>query len=323
MAYVPGSSRPPAALTDRALAWRLGAVPIAGIGVRFRLRPLEPGSWPTNVEAVADYVDREGTAGRLVFPVPVVHVAAPTPTPTPPPTATPTPSPSASAPPTATATPTPSEVARPGRLFLPVVLDEACDPKAVSADIALVLDASTSMLQTTASGRTKLAAATEAAGTFLDRIDLSKDQAAVVVFHSEAVLLGPLTSDRARLDAALGAIRVQPQSRIDRGIAVAADELRSVRHRPTSRTAMIVLTDGRANPSTPHDAVVEAERAKAAGVTVFTIGLGDDLDLEALRAMASRPEYFFLSPTGDDLERIYAEIAVIIPCPPEGFWGRR
>lgn len=321
MEYVPGSSRPSAAVSDRALAWRLGAVPIAGVGVRFRLRPLEAGSWPTNVEAVADYVDREGTAGRLVFPVPVVHVAAPTPTPTALPTATATPSPSASAPPTATATHT--AVANTYRLFLPLALDEACDPKAVSADIALVLDASTSMLQATGSGRTKLAAATEAAGTFLDRIDLATDQAAVVVFHSEALLLAPLTSDRARLDAALGAIRVQPQSRIDRGIAVAADEIRSARHRPTSRTAMIVLTDGRANPSTPHDAVVEAERAKAAGVTVFTIGLGDDLDLEALRAMASRPEYFYRSPTGDDLEQIYAEIADYIPCPPEGFWGRR
>lgn len=56
---------------------------------------------------------------------------------------------------------------------------------------------------------------------------------------------------------------------------------------------------------------------------VYTIGLGDDLDLEALEAMASRPSFFFRAPDAEDLAAIYASIAVDVPCPAARFWGGR
>jgi hypothetical protein len=85
---------------------------------------------------------------------------------------------------------------------------------------------------------------------------------------------------------------------------------------------MIVLTDGKSNPIGPDEAVAEAGLAKADGITMFTIGLGrpDDLDAEALSAMASRPGYRYLTPDADDLAEIYAQIARSIPCPGERFW---
>jgi hypothetical protein len=86
---------------------------------------------------------------------------------------------------------------------------------------------------------------------------------------------------------------------------------------------MIVLTDGRANPVPVEVALAEARQAKAAGVALFTIGLGADLDFEALAAMASRPEFFYAAPDGEALAGIYRGIAVAIPCAPEQFWGRR
>jgi hypothetical protein len=61
----------------------------------------------------------------------------------------------------------------------------------------------------------------------------------------------------------------------------------------------------------------------AAGVTVFTIGLGSELERDALRSMASRPRDFYEAPDGEDLAAIYAQIAVEIPCPPSRWWGRR
>ena len=85
----------------------------------------------------------------------------------------------------------------------------------------------------------------------------------------------------------------------------------------------VVLTDGRANPSTPSDAVREALLAKSLGITVFTIGLGEDLDFDALRDMASTPDAFYHSPTAQDLAAIYEGIPGRIPCPPETFWGGR
>jgi hypothetical protein len=86
---------------------------------------------------------------------------------------------------------------------------------------------------------------------------------------------------------------------------------------------MIVLTDGRANPVPVDVAVAEATRTKDAGVTLFTIGLGADLDFAALTAMASRPAFFYSAPDGEALAEIHRGIAVAIPCPVGVFWGRR
>jgi uncharacterized DUF497 family protein len=86
---------------------------------------------------------------------------------------------------------------------------------------------------------------------------------------------------------------------------------------------MVVLTDGRANPVPISAAEDEAARAKGAGVVLFTVGLGHDLDTEALARMASRPGYFHLAADAEALVRIYRAIAVAIPCPSNAFWGRR
>ncbi len=69
--------------------------------------------------------------------------------------------------------------------------------------------------------------------------------------------------------------------------------------------------------------VDEARRAKNAGVVVFTIGRGQDLDVAALAAIATRPAWFFAAPDAEALAGIYRAIAVTIPCPAGAWWGRR
>jgi hypothetical protein len=69
--------------------------------------------------------------------------------------------------------------------------------------------------------------------------------------------------------------------------------------------------------------VDEARRAKEAGVLVFTVGLGQDLDVAALAAIASRPAYYFRAPDAEALDAIYRTIAVAVPCPASAFWGGR
>ena len=76
----------------------------------------------------------------------------------------------------------------------------------------------------------------------------------------------------------------------------------------------------RANPVPVEVAVEAARQARADGVTVFTIGLGDDLDLEALAAMASRPHYFSRAPTAEALADIYRDIAGELPCSAGVLW---
>jgi hypothetical protein len=88
---------------------------------------------------------------------------------------------------------------------------------------------------------------------------------------------------------------------------------------------MIVLTDGLANPVPASVAVSKALVARGDSITIFTIGLGRDheLNVAELREMASKPDYYFHAPDGEDLLAIYDQIAAEIPCPSDSFWGRR
>jgi Mg-chelatase subunit ChlD len=82
MAYIAGSAAPIAPAYDaasRTLSWALADVIVPGLGLSYQVRPTEAGTWPTNVSAKLDYVDRYGNAGTLVFPVPTVRVLAPKP----------------------------------------------------------------------------------------------------------------------------------------------------------------------------------------------------------------------------------------------------
>jgi hypothetical protein len=254
----------------------------------------------------------------------------PTPSPTATATSTATPSPSLvatvipSATTTSTLTPPPTLTPTPRPLLLPLLLKEDCTPGTQRTDVVLVLDASSSMLESTATGRSKLEAAVAAASTFLDQLhfDLG-DQAAVVAFNSTATLLAPLTTDRGALNTALAGISTAQYTRLDLGIVTARTELAGPHHHVANTPVMIVLTDGRANPVPVSVAEAEVQLAKDAGVVVFTIGLGADLDTEALGRMASRPEYYYRAPDAEALAGIYRGIAVAIPCSASGFWGRR
>lgn len=331
MRLVAGSAAPPAAVEGRTLRWSFRDVPLTGVGLRLRIQPQEAGDWPTNVEAYGDYVDAKGQAGRLVFPVPRVRVRAPA-SATPPPSATPlpTPTPRPSATPASSATPAASDTPRPAAsatpapraLYLPLMLRERCDPTVRFADLVLVIDSSSSMSEPTAGAASKLDAAVMAARVFLDQLSLGRDRAALVVFNASVTVLVPLTGDRALLDAALGANLPQGTgTRIGAAIAAGAAELAAAR--PGSQRAMVVLTDGQGTDEDPGAAQRAADGAKAAGITLYTVGLGQDVDLSALRALASGPDHCFLAPDAAELAAIYRGIAGVLPCAGEAFWGGR
>ena len=91
-----------------------------------------------------------------------------------------------------TATPTPTAV--PAPLYLPLALRERCDPEHKRADIALVLDTSSSM-----TGQ-KIEDAQAAALLFVGMIDLEpgRSQVAVVRYDREAEVVRELTRARRR-----------------------------------------------------------------------------------------------------------------------------
>ena len=333
-----------------ALAWTGrgdGVIAAMGLDREFRVLDFHDGAIPS----LKKRFDVDGCVHNPSYHMPLdvlslndrLHIPSPTPTPTPSetkaptdvlPSATPTATASIPSTPTPTSTtspvptvvpsstPTPTHVPVP--LYLPVLLRERCVPGVQRVDTALVIDTSSSMTELTPSGRTKLVVALDAARVFLDQLHMADgDQAAVITFNDEATLRSPLSSDRTVLDAALAAATTAQYTRIDLGIAVARAELASSRHKPSNTPAMIVLTDGRANPVPVSVAENQARQAKDAGIVIFTIGLGGDLDTDALRAIASRPEWYYTAPSADELAAIYRGIAVAIPCPARAYWGQR
>ncbi len=258
---------------------------------------------------------------------------SPTPTESPTVTASPTVEPSATARPSSTARPSetlapspsprpsattsPTATPEPKPIYLPILLLQP-DCARIPVSIALVLDASTSMRETTRAGRPKAEAAVEAARRFLDALRLPEDRAAIVAFNAEASLLAPLTGDRAVLDEALARFELAQFTRIDLGIEAARRELVDAAGEGETQ-AVIVLTDGRNNPEPVSSAVAAAARAKADGIRVFTIGLGSEIEEAALQEMASRPSDYRAAADGEDLAGIYQALAgAVRDCP--GQW---
>jgi Mg-chelatase subunit ChlD len=279
-------------------------------------------------------------------------VVPPAATPTATPSATPTASPTAtaSATPTATSTPKPSATPtvppKPAPIYLPAALKESCEARQEFADVALVLDVSTSMRRTTSSGQTKYDAVLQAAMAFVDLMHLAADrggahdQVAIVGFNDTAWLEQGLTADRNAIEAALRALRSKmvEGTRLDLALERGAEALSSPARVSANTSVLILLTDGIPNrvplgPSGTQEETVlaRAADAKKQGVRIYTIGVGrrygtDLVDLinpALLSAVATDPTMYYETPNTDALAAIYAAIAHTIACPPDHFWARR
>jgi Mg-chelatase subunit ChlD len=306
MRFLDMVSGPAPTVQGQRLTWQLTDVPFAGMTLSYRVRPTVEGHRPTNVQAEAQFVDGLDRAGKARFPVPVVDVLVSTPTPRP----TNTPVPTITPVPTNTPTPRPVEP-----VYLPIALKQACVDRTVQADIAIVLDTSGSMNeQSYPGGPTKVDAARDAARLFVDKLALPDDHASIISFNTEVRLLQPLTGDKALLLTALNALQTQVGTRIDLGIDAARAELTGPNSAPGRHRVIVLLTDGQPTGVEPRQVVDVAAAAKAAGLDIFAIGLGADVDAALLAAVASGPAYLYLAPTTDDLSRIYAAIAYTIQC---------
>jgi Mg-chelatase subunit ChlD len=198
-----------------------------------------------------------------------------------------------------------------------------CVPSEQTVDVTLVIDTSSSMLDPTRpGGQRKLDAAVEAALGFLDYLKLppdgSQDQVAIVWFNTNVGLESPLTGDRAAVERAIRSLplRQAPGTHIDKGLDTAHDEMTGPRHRAQNNRAVILVTDGRQELTGGGRPAVlaAADRIKAAGITLWTIGLGVDADQDLLREAATSPDYYKYAPDAEDLRLIYEEIARVVPC---------
>jgi Ca-activated chloride channel homolog len=172
------------------------------------------------------------------------------------------------------------------------------------------------------------------AGDFISR--RKGDELGLVLFGTHAFLVTPITYD-------LGAVRAQLQSAavglpgtetaIGDAIAVAVKRLAAL---PEQARVLILLTDGVNNSGaiSPQDA---ARAAKAAGVRIYTIGIGAtrmtvpglfgdsvinpsaDLDADMLTYIANETGgHFYRATDGNQLADAYRAIDALEPMPQQG-----
>lgn len=328
LSYIEGSAVPEADYDagSRKLTWSYQFVGGAGLPMGYQVRPSAITTYTVAEKSLVTYRDSRNRLGRIAMPTAVLTVPidcldpgiiTPTPTPTDPPTATPTPTDTPTPTPTDTPSPTPTATPTntptpPPSIYLPILNLSRCLDRDRPAEIALVIDASTSMSTFTSAGRTRLQAAQEGARAFVDRMR-AVDRVALFSFNDSVQHLTPLTDDREALKAAIDGIQLAPFTRIDLALDAAAAELGGGAVRPEAKRVIVLLTDGEPTNTTPAAVRAAAERARA-GTTVFTIGVGPSVDPALMVDVAGAAERYFPVADAESLASIYTRIAEKIAC---------
>lgn len=201
-----------------------------------------------------------------------------------------------------------------------VILTLEAQPDIVSnpTDMVLILDRSRSMTQS-------LPALKNAANTFIDIIEESSDgvqdgviggggRMGIVSFSDTATQDTGLITSVADLKAAVNALTAggstNHQDAFTKALAL-FDPMSS------NDKVMILVTDG--FTTTGGDAGPVAAAAKAAGVTIYVIGLSGNggIDEEALNQWASPPaaDHVSIAPSDEELEAIFGDLARTITSP--------
>ena len=165
-----------------------------------------------------------------------------------------------------------------------------------NADVMLVLDRSGSI------DSPELTTLKTAAKDFVDSLALATagNHAGKSSFATTGNLNHQLTDDPVSLKAAIDAMSSGGFTNLKEGIDLANGELASVRDRndATSPDKMVIITDGNPNrplPSSTADdvALASATAAKGAGVEIFVVGIGSDVNQSYLESVASGADHYY------------------------------
>lgn len=202
-------------------------------------------------------------------------------------------------------------------------------------NLAVVLDRSGSMTGA------KIEKAKQAAMQLVDRLH-PKDVFSLIIFSDEARVIVPAqhVEDKDALKDKIENIRAEGSTALYAGVKMGADQIGE--YLSSKRiNRIILLSDGLANvgPSTPRDLRRLGHQLSEQGLSVTTIGVGDDYneDLMAGLAEASDANYYYVKDT-ETLPGIFAkelgelltvsvrDVRIEITCPdgvkPLGFIGR-
>lgn len=184
-----------------------------------------------------------------------------------------------------------------------------------NADLMLVLDRSGSI------DETELGTLKTAAKAFVDALSPSAPGTHIgqSSFSDSGSLDLHLNDTAATIKAAIDALASGGFTNLSEGISLSTGELASHAHeRDVVPDFMVVITDG--NPNRPGSteaegkaaATASADAAKAAGIEIFVVGVGDNLDAAYLKTIATNDAHYF---SAADFATLQAKLAKLAECP--------
>lgn len=188
-------------------------------------------------------------------------------------------------------------------------------------DVMLVIDRSGSMGY---EDPPRIYYAKEAAKTFIDQLNASRDMVGLVSFGWEGTLDHSLSNDFESVKSEIDSLEAYGATNMGEGIERSNEEF-SLNSRNDTILAMILLSDGMANVDrdgnyydegedrTPaiNYVIEEANEAGNMSVVIYTIGLGNEthFDEELLRSIVRNGGHYYHAPSAEELTEIYLMIA--------------
>lgn len=189
----------------------------------------------------------------------------------------------------------------------------------VPTDVILAVDLSGSMNDDGGIPPEPITSVLKAASAFVSRLK-KDDQVGVVTYATQATTKEVLTRERDRVGKViklLTILKADETGSTNTGDAIlrAKEEFASSRHNKDARKVLVLLTDGLANDpgETPELYAQDAATAlKAAGVEIYTIGLGEKVNEPFLRSIASGDSHYFKAASAGTIDSIYRSVTSAI-----------
>ncbi|MFH1535057.1 MAG: VWA domain-containing protein [Patescibacteria group bacterium] len=164
-------------------------------------------------------------------------------------------------------------------------------------------------------GYQPITSAKEAAKSFINELDPAYDKIGVAYYSDSARCDFLASNDFVGARTAIDDI-ASPSGYTNIGDAIGLATANILNNAPPTDTRVeILLTDGKANRPLPlatseDYARTKADEADSAGILIFTIGLGSNVNVAFLRDdIATDPTMYFYAPSAAELENIYNQIA--------------
>lgn len=189
----------------------------------------------------------------------------------------------------------------------------------VPTDVVLAIDLSGSMDDDGGNPPQPVTSVLDAAHAFVSRLK-QNDQASVVTFASTASLKDQLSSNTNVVGSDISNLSIAQKEQTgstDTGDAIklAETELLSERHNANARKVVVLLTDGKANApgKDPEQYALDAAQSlRNDGAEIYVVGLGENVNEDFLRKLASNQQHYYFAPSAATVDKIYRTITSAI-----------